>query len=85
MRAAEKERFGRLRRRINEDRTGSREDARQFGAKFFSQFVIEIGEWFVEQDEIRTFHKRARNSCALLLTAGELQRGALQERFKFQQ
>src|SRR5688500_16775444 len=42
--AAEQQRFHRLGRRIDEDRSGFREDTRQLGAEFLAQLVVEIGQ-----------------------------------------
>ena len=83
--AAEQQGFGRLRRRVDEDRAGCFKNARQFGAQFLAQLVIEIGERLVQQHQIGALHQRAGNRGALLLAAGQLQRRAIQIRFQLQE
>ena len=83
--AAEQQRFRRLGGGIDEDRAGGLEDARQFGAQFLAQLVVEIGERLVEQHQIGVLDQRAGDRGALLLAAGELQRRALQIRLELQQ
>ena len=83
--AAEQQRLGRLGRRVDEDRAGGLEDARQFGAQFLAQLVVEIGERLVEQHQVGALDQRARDRGALLLAAGQLQRRAVQIRLELQQ
>jgi hypothetical protein len=80
--AAEQQRFRRLGGGIDEDRAGGLEDARQFGAQFLAQLVVEIGERLVQQHQIGALDQRARDRGALLLAAGQLQRRALQIRLE---
>ena len=76
--AAEQQRFGGLGGGIDEDRAGCVENARQFGAQFLAQLVVEIGERLVEQHQVGALDQRAGHRGALLLAAGQLQRRALQ-------
>ncbi|MNM52434.1 hypothetical protein D3C81_635120 [compost metagenome] len=48
-------------------------------AQFFTQFVIQVDQWFVEQNQLGILDQRAGHGRALLLTTGQLQRQALQE------
>ena len=82
---AKQQRFGRLRGGVDEDRAGGLENARQFGAQFLAQLVIEIGEGLVEQHQIGALDQRARDRRALLLAAGQLQRRAVQIRLEPQE
>ncbi len=69
---AKQQRLVRFGRGIDEDRTGFREDARQFSAQFLAQFVVEIGERLVEQHQFGVLHESPRKRRALLLPAGEI-------------
>ena len=83
--AAEQQRLGGLGRGIDEDRAGRLEDARQLGAQFLAQLVVEIGQRLVEQHQIGALHQRARDRGALLLAAGQLQRRAVEIGLELQQ
>eukprot|EP01136_Pigoraptor_vietnamica_P034016 Opistho-1_new@9015 len=78
--AAQQQRLFRLGRGIDKDRARSLEDARNLDAQFLAQFVIQIGQWLVQQHQPRPFHQRPRQRAALLLPARKLQRFARQHR-----
>ena len=82
--AAEQQGFGRLGRRVDEDRAGGFEDPWQLGAQFLAQLVVEIGERLVQQHEVGALDQRACDRGALLLAAGQLQRRAMQIRLQLQ-
>ena len=83
--AAEQQRLRRLGRRIDEDRAGGLEDARQLGAQLLAQLVVEVGQRLVEQHEVGALDQRACDRGALLLPAGQLQRRAVEIRLELQQ
>ena len=78
--------FHRLRGGVNHGCACVREKMWKFLAQFFPQFVIEIHEGLVEQNQFRLLHKSASQCCALLLSSGQFRRSALQEESRqFQQ
>ena len=79
-RAAEKQRLERLGGRVDEDRAGGGEDARQLLAQLLAELVVEVGERLVEEHEVGLLDDGARERGALLLAAGELQRLAVEQR-----
>ena len=83
--AAEQQRLGGLGGRVDEDRAGRLEDARQLGAQLLAQLVVEIGERLVEQHQVGALDQRARDRGALLLAAGQLQRRAVEIGLELQQ
>jgi hypothetical protein len=83
--AAQQQRFGGLGGGIDEDRAGRLEDARQLGAQFLAQLVVEIGQRLVQQHQVGTLDQRAGDRGALLLSAGQLQRGTVEIGFELQQ
>ena len=44
-------------------------DARDFGAQLLTQFIIKVGQGFIQQDQPRAFHQSPRQGAALLLSA----------------
>ncbi len=72
--APEQQRLMRLRRGVDEDRAGRREQLRQFLAQFLAQLVVEVGQRLVQQDEGRILDDGARQGCSLLLSAGQAER-----------
>ena len=54
---------------VDEDRAGFFKDAGDFGAQFLAQFVVEVGEGFVEEHQTRALDQRAGEGAALLLSA----------------
>ena len=83
--AAKQQRFGRLGGGVDEDRAGRLENARQFGAQFLAQLVVEIGERLVEQYQVGALDQRACDRGALLLAAGQLQRRPFEIRLELQE
>ena len=83
-RAAEKQCLQRLRRRVDEDRAGGGEDARQLLAQLLAELVVEVGERLVEEHEIRLLGDGAGEGGALLLAAGKLERLAIEQRRQLQ-
>ncbi|MNQ47449.1 hypothetical protein D3C85_612930 [compost metagenome] len=55
------------------------EQLAHFLAQLFAQFVVEVDQRLIEQDQLGILDQRAGHSGALLLTAGQLQRIALQK------
>ncbi len=84
-RAPEKQRFERLGGRIDEDRAGRGEDARQLFAQLLAELVVEVRERLVEEHEVGALHDGARQRCALLLAAGKLERAARKQRLELHQ
>lgn len=77
---AEQKRLVRLRRRVDKDCAGLRENLGQFRPQFFPQFVVEIGQWLVQQHKPRILDDGTCQRRALLLTAGQMQRRSLEVR-----
>ena len=76
--AAQKQRFVRFGRRVDEDRAGRREYLREFLPQFLAQLVVEVGQWLVEQDQRRVLNDGASQRRALLLAAGQIERGTVE-------
>ena len=71
----EHHRLGGLGRRIDHYRVALvREEGLELVAQLFAQFVVEVGQWLVEQENSRAACEGARHGDALLLSAGELGR-----------
>ena len=67
--AAKEQRFAGFCRCLDDDTFAVGEEFWQLVAQLFAQFIIEIGERFVEQDNVAVFDDGAGNGRALLLTA----------------
>ena len=55
-----------------------------FEAQFFAQLVVEVDQGFVEQDQLGILDQRPGHGRALLLTTGQFQWMALEERLDAQ-
>ncbi len=64
--------------RVNEDGARCGEQARQFGSKFLAQFVVEIGQRLVEQNQLGILDNRSCQSRSLLLAARKAEWHAVQ-------
>jgi len=83
--AAQQQRLRRLGGGVDEDGAGHLEDARQLGAQFLAQLVVEIGQRLVEQHEIGALDQGAGDGGALLLAARQSERHAVEIGFEPQQ
>jgi hypothetical protein len=82
---AQQQRFRRLGGGVDEDGARHLEDARQLGAQFLAQLVVEIGQRLVEQHQIGALDQRAGDGGALLLAARQSERQAVEIRLQPQQ
>jgi len=83
--AAEQQRFGRLRGRVDHGAVAIGEKPRQLVAQALAELVIEVCERFVEEHQVGVLHQGTGECGALLLAAGQLARAAVQERVEPQE
>ncbi len=84
-RPSKQQRFCRLGRGVDNDGAAVGKQLRQFRAQILAQLVVEIGERFVEENQVGFLHDGPRKSHALLLPAGKFERLAVQVRLKAHQ
>ena len=75
---AQEQRLLRLGRGVDEDGARFREDLGDLGAQLLAQLVVQVGQRLVQEHQPRLLHQGAGEGAALLLTARQLQRAALQ-------
>lgn len=82
--ASEQEGFLGFRRRIDNHRAAAGKEIRQLVAQFLAQLVVEIGERLVEKNRVAFLDNRAGKRRALLLSAGEFVRFAVEIGFQLE-
>ena len=82
---AEQERLVRLGRRVDEDRPALGEQSRELDAQLLAELVVEVGERLVEEHELGALDEGPGDGGALLLTAREVQRRALEVGLELQE
>ncbi|MNS71529.1 hypothetical protein D3C72_1049010 [compost metagenome] len=82
--AAQSQRLVGLGGGIHGNAVACREQFAQFLAQALAQFVVEVDQWLVEQNQRGILDQRPGHCRALLLATGQLQRQALQVGFDAQ-
>ena len=65
----QQQRLFRLSRGVDKDRAGGLKDLRDFGAQFFAQFIVKVGQRLIQQHQPRALDQGPRQGAALLLAA----------------